>query len=130
MVNKCCFFVSNDPYDRAIFTRALLDVSPATLCFSVASAIDALSFMNEESIIPDLIFIDFETPKMNALDFLKYLQKQERYKNIHVIVHAPFAYPKAIREIQASGALAIYRKPYEYLGTCNMLSLYFSSSTL
>jgi CheY-like chemotaxis protein len=121
--------VSNDPYNRAIFTRALSDVSPATLCFSIPTGVDALSLMKEESIIPDLIFIDNELPRMNALDFLRNLQKQEQYKRIHVIVHAPEAYPKAIKEIQACGALAIYRKPYEYTGTCNILSLYFSCST-
>jgi len=48
MVKRCCFFVSNDPYDRAIFTRTLSDVFSVTLCFSVPSGIVALSLMKEE----------------------------------------------------------------------------------
>jgi CheY-like chemotaxis protein len=125
-MNKCCLFISDDPFDQAIFTKALGDVSPDTICFAVSNPHEAFFIMKEEQIIPDFIFTELDLPRMSGIDFLKTIKKIDTLKEIPVIVHSISPQPHKIIELKESGALAIYLRPYQYLGVCNMLNLYFS----
>ena len=82
--------------------------------------------MTEDCVIPDFVFIEANAPKMDAIEFLHIIKRTEQFKDINVIVHAKSPLPHKVLEIKASGALAIYLRPYEYNGVCNMLNLYFT----
>lgn len=126
-INKCCVFISDDPIDQAIFTHALKDVAPRTICFTMPNGWDALNIMMEEKIRPNYIFVELEMPKMNGLEFLQAIKKNEELKDIPVIVHSTTPQPHQIIALKEYGALAIYFRPYEYYSICNMLNLYFES---
>ena len=127
VIQKCCLFIDNDPYHQAVFTKALSDVSPETICFTAASGFDAFFIMTREKIVPSFIFIELQLPEMSAIDFLKTIKKIEGLKEVPVIVHSTSPQPHKVIELKESGALAIYFRPYEYYGVCNMLNLYFGS---
>ena len=129
MIRKCCILVCNDPEDQAVFTKALHDVSPETICLTASNAIDAIYMMTKESVEPDFIFIEFDLPQMNAIEFLTAIKSVNRLKDVHVIVHATSPLANEVLKIKESGALAIYLRPYEYYGICNMLTLYFTPET-
>jgi CheY-like chemotaxis protein len=122
-ITRTCFLVCNNADDHVTFTKALLAVSPQTLCFTIPSGHDALHLMQEEAIIPQVIFIDLEMSEMNGLQFLRHIKGHEDYKSINVIVHATSATAEQIAEAKRLGAYAIYLRPYEYLNAVNMLSL-------
>jgi CheY-like chemotaxis protein len=126
-VNKCCVLICDDPLDRAVFTRALYDVSPQTICITASNGVDALFMMNEENMIPSYIFVELNMPVMNGVEFLQAIKKNGKLKEVPVIVHSTSPQPHMIIELKTSGAMAIYFKPYEYFGICNMLTLYFGS---
>jgi CheY-like chemotaxis protein len=126
IANKCCFFIGDDAYDQAIFTKALHDVAPNTVCFMASNAAEALHIMNLEGLIPDYIFVELYMPGMDGITFLKTIKQIERLKDIPVIVHSTSPQPHKIIEIKESGAMAIYFRQYEYVGICNMLNLYFN----
>jgi CheY-like chemotaxis protein len=126
MITKCCLFIDNDPYSQAIFTRALTDLSPETICFTAANGIDGLYMMLEERVIPSYIFIELDLPRMGGLAFLREIKGKESLKEIPVIVHTTSPQPHQIIELKELGAHAIYFRPYEYYGVCNLLTLYFS----
>jgi CheY-like chemotaxis protein len=125
VVKKYCIFIDDDPYSQAVFTKALSDVSPETICFTAANGIDALYMMTKEDVIPSYIFIELNMPKMNGLEFLKTIKAIQGLKDIPVIVHSTAPQPHKVIELKESGALAIYLRPYEYMGVCNMLHLCF-----
>ena len=124
-INKCCIFIDNDPFDQAVFTKALNDTAPDTICFTAADAYDAMHMMTEEKVMPDYIFVELELPGMNGIEFLKAIKKIESLREIPVIVHSIKPQPHKLIELKESGALAIYFRPYEYYSICNMLALYF-----
>ena len=125
MVSKSCILISDDPFDQTIFVKALSDVSPETICFAVTDPSDALYLMSEESLIPNYIFIEFNMPGMDGVQFLKYIKSIESLKDVPVIVHTTSPQANKVIELKESGALAIYLRPYQYLGVRNMLNLYF-----
>jgi CheY-like chemotaxis protein len=126
MIRKCCLFIDNDPYSQAVFTRALTDLSPETICFTAANGMDGLYMMLEEKVMPAYIFIELHLPRMGGLAFLREIKGNESLKGIPVIVHTTSPQPHQIIELKELGAHAIYFRPYEYHGVCNLLTLYFS----
>ena len=129
MIRACCIVICDDPIDRAVFTKALNDVSPETLCFTATSAIDAIYMMTKEKILPAFVFIEMNLPEMNALEFIAAIKRVDELRNIHVIVHTTSPCSNEVLQIKESGALAIYLRPYEYYGICNLLTLYFTPDT-
>ena len=123
-------FIGDDPYDQAVFAKALSDVSPETICFTAANGMDALYMMNEEHVEPDYIFTELYMPGMDAVEFLKRVKSTDHLKLIPVIVHCASPQPHKIIELKEHGAMAIYFRQYEYFGVCNMLNLYFSSAMI
>ena len=126
MINKCCILINDDSVDQAIFTKALNDISPETICFTVPNPLDALYIMTAERVIPNFVFIELNGPQMDAIEFLNAVKSTDGLKDINVIVHAKSPLANQILEIKEAGALAIYLRPYEYYGVRNMLNLYFT----
>lgn len=126
MISKCCLFVDNDPLHQAVFARALTDVSPETICFIAPDGIDALYMMLQEKVIPSYIFIELQLPNMGGLEFLRAVKQMDLLKEVPVIVHSTSPQPHRIIELKELGATAIYFRPYDYNGVCNMLTLYFN----
>jgi len=127
MINKSCIFIDHDPYNQAVFTRALGDVSPETICLTASSAEDAIYMLTKENVMPSYIFVEQDMPDMSGIDFLKTIKQFHALKDIPVIVHSLSPPANKIIEMKESGALAIYYRPYEYWSVCNMLTLYFGS---
>jgi CheY-like chemotaxis protein len=126
-IENSCIFVDNDTDNQAVFTRALHDVSPHTICFTASNAIDALYMLTNENVHPSYIFVELDLPHMNGLDFLKAIKQVASLREIPVVIHTTAARPEQILAVKEFGALAIYVRPYEYFSLCNMLGLYFTS---
>lgn len=124
MINKCCVVICEDSYDQAVFIRALHDVSPCTVCFSVQDPADALFIIRDEALMPDMIFVEFQMREMDAREFLRIARCMSELKGTSIIVHAPSVEPHILLELKELGALAIYQRPYEYVGVCNILSIF------
>jgi len=64
-----------------------------------------------------------------AWSFLKKAKTLEALKEMPVILHSPFPVQHRVPELLDMGAHALYFKPYNYSGVCNVLSLYFKDFT-
>jgi CheY-like chemotaxis protein len=129
MIKRCCILVSKDVGDREVFMRASYDVVPETICLSVSTAIEALYLVTIEKVVPDFILMDHHTYPMNAVEFLDTIRKTGSLGKIPVIVHSISPEKTVLAEIKKAGAAAIYAKPFEYWGLCNLLNLFFSDQT-
>ena len=124
-VKKTCFFIDDDADNLSVFTRALTYVNPETICFVASNAKDALDLMIAEEVVPSCIFVKEFLREMSADEFLTKIKKIELLKDTPVIVHGTEFPEESIDELKRLGALAIYTKPFTFLGVSNMLSLYF-----
>lgn len=125
VLRKTCFFIDNNADNLATFTRALTHVTPETICFVATNVEDALMLMIEEQIVPSCIFVAEALGGMSADKLLLYIKRSDLLKEVPVIVHGTQFSRITIDELKALGALAIYTKPFTFLGVCNMLNLYF-----
>lgn len=121
-----CLLINNDLEERAIFKKALHDVSPNTICFTAEDGLDGFCIMMDKNIIPDYIFIELDMPEMDGIGFLREIKGVELLRDIPVIVHAVSPRPHEVIEIKEAGAEAIYMQRYNYTGICNMLNLYMN----
>jgi CheY-like chemotaxis protein len=122
---KTCFFIDDDAGNLSVFTRALTYVTPETICFVASDTEDALELMIAEEIIPSCIFVKEYLREIYAEEFLRKIKVTELLKDVPVIVHGTEFLDGNIEELKRLGALAIYTKPFTFLGVSNMLSLYF-----
>jgi len=79
---------------------------------------------------PDIIFLDLMMPKMNGLELIEELKKNETTKNIPVVILSNFSDEKLAKEAMAKGALAyIIKSDYEPKQVIQMADKWLSEKT-
>ena len=73
-----CILLIDDDHEDCFFHKLVINKMDITKCIQVAeNGLDALKFLkDEEQVVPELIFLDINMPKMNGWEFL------EEYKHI------------------------------------------------
>jgi CheY-like chemotaxis protein len=127
MLTKCCLFIDENLRHREIFSEALEYISPNTNCFTASSGTEALHLMVIENVLPAFILIELNLPRMGAKHFLRKIREHEVLRDVPVIVHCTSPLPTEILELKELGAHAIYFRPYDFNGVCNILTLYFTN---
>ena len=67
-----CLIVDDEPPAREVLKRYVEDTPGLQLCGECANAVQALGFLQQQSI--DLIFLDIRMPQLTGVDFLKSLK--------------------------------------------------------
>lgn len=122
-----CLFIGDREEDLRIFKSALDDVFPGACCYTSANGLEAVDIMDDYDLVPDFIFLELDKTGYEALQFMFRIKRIDAMKGTPVIVHAPVAHPEKVEMLRECGALAIYFKPYEYTGICNVLNLYIGA---
>lgn len=119
---KTILLVDDDPDDQLLFAEALHDADDAVLCLTADNGIDALSKLNFGAmLLPNVIFMDVNMPKMNGIDCLKELKKTNLLKDIPVIMYSTSCSPDYQKECFDNGAVLYVEKPSDFLQLCNLL---------
>jgi two-component system, cell cycle response regulator DivK len=90
---------------EAIFEDKGFKISTA---FNVNEAIHSMS-----KTLPDLILLDLLMPKISGFEFLEQLRKDNKSKDIPVIVISALTDPENIDRIRNMGAVAFVGKPVD-----------------
>ena len=83
-----CIIIDDDPIAVNLIKGYVNKTDSLSLVNSFSNPIDALSFMAANKI--DLLFLDFEMPEMNGIEFIKAI-KQQMPQIILVTAHKEFA---------------------------------------
>lgn len=65
-----------------------------------------------EKVVPDLIFLDYEMPLMNGLEFLLAKENKPGIKDIPVVIVSSFVDDKLKKELLERGVKKIIKKPF------------------
>ncbi|MEJ1237956.1 response regulator [Chryseolinea sp. T2] len=120
---KTCLLINSDNEEQAIFIKAMEAVAPETFFMLATASDEAIDLLVHSDIVPDYVIIEYNMPGVDALDFLKIAKARQLVKNIPVIVHSPQPVSHMQAELLRMGAHALYLKPYNHLGVCNMLTI-------
>jgi CheY-like chemotaxis protein len=80
--------VDDDIDDRFFFRNAIRKYNPSYKCIEAENGDDALKKLRKAEALPDFIFLDLNMPKMDGRECLIELKKDERLKEIPVIIYS------------------------------------------
>lgn len=124
---KRLFIIDDDVEDQEIFMEAVKEVDKSIQIYSSTSGEDALKQLEREVVVlPDLIFLDLNMPKLNGKQVLKEIKNIRSLRGIPVIMYSTSFAPHDIEEINKLGAAHHLLKPSRFDELCKSLNLILS----
>lgn len=113
MKNKTkLLIVDDDADDRQLFIDAVKDFDEDIVCVSAKDGKEALDLLNDlNTSLPDYIFLDLRMPRFNGKRCLMEIKKNERLKEIPVIIYTTSRELEDSKELKEMGALHFISKP-------------------
>jgi DNA-binding NtrC family response regulator len=113
MKNSMSFLiVDDDADDRMLFIEAVREIDETIDCKIAGNGEQALKLLrNTEYPLPDFIFLDIRMPRLNGKKCLFEIKKDERLKNIPVIIYTTSRAVEESKELRAMGAFHFISKP-------------------
>ena len=85
---KTLFLVDDDIDDRDIFKEAVHFYDPNIKLSFARDGLEAIDYLQTKKVNPDVIFLDYNMPRMNGLDCLKLLKAQQETKSIPIVMYS------------------------------------------
>ncbi|MCH8904110.1 MAG: response regulator [Bacteroidetes bacterium] len=88
MISKrSILLVEDDKVDALTVERAMKDLNITNKLYNVGNGEEALEFLHDKNIEnPGIILLDINMPKMNGIEFLEIIKKDEELRRIPVII--------------------------------------------
>ncbi len=104
----------DDEVDRLLFTEAFSDLEIKTVVRTVNDGMELMAVLENETTLPDLIFLDLNMPLKNGLTCLKEIRSNERLKNIPVAIYSTSESERDMDEAFLNGANVYITKPNNF----------------
>lgn len=116
MNNKRTFLIiDDDQEDCEFFCEAVAELDVYAECHVAKNFEEALSALRKESaVLPNYIFLDLNMPRMNGRECLMELKKDQKLKEIPVIIYSTSSSQKDKEETREMGAVHFLTKPSEF----------------
>ena len=102
--------IDDDIDDRMIFGEVLKELAPDIIYHEAINGEDALTRLSNH-LIPDLIFLDLNMPRVDGKQFLAEIQQMEHLKHIPVIIYTTSSHESDKKETRELGASYFLTKP-------------------
>jgi DNA-binding NtrC family response regulator len=113
MKNTIRFLIADDDTeDRDLFIEAVGEIDKAIECKIAKNGEQALKLLrNIQYPLPDFIFLDIRMPRIDGKKCLFEIKKDERLKNIPVIIYTTSKGVEESKELRDMGAFHFISKP-------------------
>lgn len=108
---KHCFFIDDDTDDQDFFCAAALKINPEINCVFAQNGIEAIAKLQDDTFVPDVIFIDMNMPLMGGRETLEEIRKIERLNQTAIYVYSTGVSPAVSKQMLALGATDFLIKP-------------------
>ncbi|WP_109698705.1 response regulator [Chitinophaga deserti] len=127
---KRILLVDDDTDDTEIFEEALGEINPGITFYKAENGQDAFDkMMQQDTALPDLIFLDVNMPGMNGWQFLSLIKQDAGYKDIPVLMYSTSSAKRDIDQAEQLGATGFLIKPADYIGLKKALVLLLEQTT-
>ena len=116
METRTILLVEDDELDVISIQRALKKLNTDyNLCVAYNGK-DALALLNDSvrPIVPDVVLLDLNMPKMNGIEFLQTIRSSDRFKHLEVFIMTTSAEPSDRIEAEKLGISGYMIKPLSY----------------
>ena len=121
-----CLLIDDDVDDQEIFMLALTQISDQFDCHVINNGYEALQQLKKQAILPDYIFLDLNMPRINGKECLKDLKKNDRLRNIPVIIYSTSSSLTDINDTRRLGAADFITKPFSIKHLIDALCSFFA----
>jgi len=112
--NKPIILYAEDDFDDfESIKEALAQLSDQQLLLHAKNGHEAVSFIENATVLPSLILLDLNMPVMDGKEVLRWLKSKTEYKNIPVMIFTTSSREEDIRLCQKYGC-TFFRKPTLY----------------
>ena len=109
------FLIDDDADDRELFQEALSEVDDSIEFETCSDAREALTLLaSDGAVVPDVVFLDANLPKMSGWECLEYLKASPDTKDIPVVMYSTSSYQRDIDRAMDSGAVWFFTKPSSF----------------
>lgn len=106
--------IEDDTIEVMKFDRVIKNLGLNHKVTEAANGEVALSLLQEKRILPDIIFLDLNMPKINGIEFLKILKADDALRYIPAIILTTSGNHKDIMECYKVGIAGYILKPLKY----------------
>lgn len=106
--------IEDDTIEVMKFDRVIKNLRLNHKVTEAANGEVALAILNEKKVLPDIIFLDLNMPKINGIEFLKILKADDVLKYIPAIILTTSGNHKDIMECYKVGIAGYVLKPLKY----------------
>lgn len=112
VVKKLIYLADDDADDRMLFEAALREVRHATNLLTAENGQQLMQFLNDRvPPSPDVIFLDLNMPRKNGFECLEEIKKNEKLRDIPVVIFSTSMQDSAINTVYKAGANFYICKP-------------------
>ncbi|PCI33742.1 MAG: response regulator [Flavobacteriaceae bacterium] len=115
MENKLhILLVEDDRIERLKFLKVVKKMAVESQVFEVENGEEAIEYLLQSSKLPSIVVLDLNMPKMNGIEFLSKLKKDNRLKYLPAIVLTTSCNQKDLLECYRIGIAGYVLKPLRY----------------
>jgi CheY-like chemotaxis protein len=104
--------VDDDVDDRTLFVQSVKEIDETIECIVAKDGQEALKLLSQPLFeLPNFIFLDLRMPRIGGKRCLIELKKDERLKNIPVVIYTTSREVKESQELKELGAVHFISKP-------------------
>jgi len=100
--------IDDDEDEQCIFTEALKKINDPIKCLFAVTPQQGLKLLNQS--LPDFVFLDMNMPALNGLQLLEIIKKNDRLKQIPVIMYSTTINQTFTNTAVSKGAFACIKK--------------------
>jgi CheY-like chemotaxis protein len=121
-----CLLVEDDEDDQDFFKYALKKLEiPVELVIADDGAY-ALQKLDDETFMPDIIFMDLNMPRLNGLECIREIKKNPRLQNIPVYIYSTAHEYQNNIDVPSLGIKQYLEKPGDVMGLIPILKRVFN----
>ena len=123
-MNMKILLIDDDEDEQWIFAEALKEIDDSIDCFSALNAQQGLKLLTQSS--PDFVFLDMNMPVINGFQLLEIIKKDDRLRDIPVIMYSTGINETFARVAVSKGASGCIKKENTITDLAHMLKKYVS----
>ena len=105
----------DDEDDRLFFTDAFDELKINTKVQTYNDGAALMDYLNDEdSILPEILFLDLNMPKKNGIECLQEIKSNPKFSNIAVAIYSTSSSEEHIEETFVNGANIYIKKPNDF----------------
>lgn len=105
----------DDSDDRMFFTDAFDEIKIKTKVKTFNDGVDLMNYLNiDDAVLPNVLFLDLNMPKKSGFECLKEIKKNDRFKDIAIVIYSTSSSEEHIEETFINGANIYVKKPSNF----------------